>query len=138
MIAVIRIHGMVDMNERLENTLSRMRLRRKYACTLIPENKVTLGMLKKVRSFVAYGDINDETLVELIAKRGKLLDKTKKIDAKKIAELIQKNENFEDTGIKPFFRLHPPRKGINSKQHFPKGVLGNHREKINDLLRRML
>ncbi|KKL95423.1 hypothetical protein LCGC14_1854700, partial [marine sediment metagenome] len=40
--------------------------------------------------------------------------------------------------LKPFFRLHPPRKGIKSKLHFPKGVLGDNKEKINDLVLRML
>ena len=40
--------------------------------------------------------------------------------------------------LKPFFRLHPPRKGIKSKKHYPKGVLGNHGKKINELLERML
>jgi hypothetical protein len=41
-------------------------------------------------------------------------------------------------GIKPFFRLHPPRKGINSKIQYPKGVLGNNKEDINKLIERML
>jgi large subunit ribosomal protein L30 len=40
--------------------------------------------------------------------------------------------------IKPFFRLHPPRGGINSKEKFPKGSLGDNQEKINELVRRML
>jgi len=36
--------------------------------------------------------------------------------------------------------LHPPRKGIESKKHFGvgKGVLGDNKEKINELLERML
>ena len=39
-----------------------------------------------------------------------------------------------------FFRLHPPRKGIDSKKGFGvgKGVLGNHGDKINELIGRML
>ena len=45
---------------------------------------------------------------------------------------------MSEFNIKPFFRLPPPRGGINSKERFPKGVLGNHREKINELIRRML
>ena len=44
----------------------------------------------------------------------------------------------EELNMKPFFRLHPPRGGINAKIHFPKGVLGNNKEKINDLIKRML
>ena len=47
-------------------------------------------------------------------------------------------KRLSDFGIKPFFRLHPPRGGIKSKLHFPKGVLGDHGDKINLLIERML
>jgi len=136
---LIRISGMVDIKSDIASTLDRLRLRRKYACVIVDEkNPVIAGMIKKVRNFIAYGDINKETLIELIKARGKALEKNKKIDAEVIAEKILKQGNLEDLEIKPFFRLHPPRKGINSKQHFPKGVLGDHKEKINDLIKRML
>lgn len=138
MIAIIRIAGIVNRTEEIEQTLSRLRLRRKYTCTLVDETPEMLGMIKKVRSFTAYGTIDEKMLAEIIEKRGQAIDKTKKIDAKKTAEIILKNKSFEETNIKPFFRLHPPRKGINSKQHFPKGVLGSHKEKISELIRRML
>jgi len=137
MITLIRISGMVNMNEDAENTLSRLRLRRKYVCTIVEETRETKGMIQKIRSFIAYGEIDKPTLIELIKHRGKSLN-NKKIDAEKVAEMILKNKSFNNTEIKPFFRLHPPRGGINSKQHFPKGVLGNHKEKINELIRRML
>jgi len=43
-----------------------------------------------------------------------------------------------DGELKPFFRLHPPRGGLkNSKEPFPKGVLGYNKE-INELVERML
>ena len=71
-----------------------------------------LVFIYKVNNFVAFGEISEEVYKKLIEKR-----KTK---------------------IKNFFRLHPPRKGIKSKEHFPKGVLGNHKEKINELVKRML
>ena len=49
-----------------------------------------------------------------------------------------KGKKYDELGIKPFFRLHPPRGGIRSKVHYPEGVLGNHKEKINELVERML
>ena len=103
---------------------------------------VTDYSIKLVRNNIAYGKIDEKTLIELIEKRGELNPEHKKtkgkIDSKLIASKIIKNENLKDLEIKPFFRLHPPRKGINSKQHFPQGVLGDHKEKINDLIKRML
>ena len=113
MICVIRIHGQVGLKKEIVETLSRLKLRKKYSCIVIEKpTKEQLGMIKKVRDFAAFGEINEETYKKLKEKR-----KTK---------------------IKNFFRLHPPRKGIKSKLHFPKGVLGDNKEKINELVGRML
>lgn len=115
MIAIIRIKGEVGLRREIKETLDRLRLKKKYSCIVLEKpSKSELGMLKKVKDFVAYGNIDKETFDELVKKRGK---KGKK-----------------------FFRLHPPRKGIESKKHFGvgKGVLGDNKEKINGLIRRML
>ncbi|MEM3112807.1 MAG: uL30 family ribosomal protein [Candidatus Pacearchaeota archaeon] len=138
MKAVIRVRGLVNINEDIENTLNRLKLRRKYTCVVLEDSKILNGMIKKIRSFVAYGEIDKKTLIELIKYRGQKLDKTKKIDPEKIYEILLKEKKFDNTGIKPFFRLHPPRGGVNTKDHFPKGILGDNKEKINDLIRRML
>jgi len=138
MILVIRISGLVEIPKEVKETLYRMRLRKKYSAILLNESKETENLLQSVRNFVAYGPINKETLVELVKKRAQPTKKIK-IDAEKIAEQISK-KSYEELGIKPFFRLHPPIGGIDTKLHFPlkKGVLGDNKEKINDLARRML
>lgn len=136
MIVVIRISGMVEMPGDAQEALFRMRLRRKYSAVLLNEDPNTLSLLQKVRNFVAYGPITPKLLEELIAKRAQPLP-GKKIDAKKIAPEIGKKD-YESLGLKPFFRLHPPRGGIKSKIHYPKGVLGDNKEDINELLGRML
>lgn len=138
MIAIIRIHGRVEIDRKIEDTLRRMKLDRKYSCIVISPNQEQKGMIKKVRDFVAFGDITLETLEKVIAARGKTIDKSKKIDAKKVAEAVSKNAKYSELNLRNVFRLHPPRKGINAKLHFPKGVLGDNKEKINDLLLRML
>ena len=113
MIAIIRITGEVGLRKEIAETLNRLRLRRKYSCIVIENpTKEQLGMINKIRDFVAFGEINDAIYKKLQGKR-----KTK---------------------IDNFFRLHPPRGGIKTKLHFPKGVLGNHKEKINELIERML
>jgi len=118
--AVIRISGIVGVPEHIENTLYRLRLRRKYVCVVINTNNESIqGLLEKVKYYVAYGEISKETHDKLIKARGQ------KISGKK-------NE------LKPFFRLHPPRGGIKSKLQYPKGVLGNNKNDINKLIERML
>jgi ribosomal protein L30/L7E len=113
MIAIIRIHGRVKLRKDVVETFNRLNLRKRFSCVVFSEPKPEqLGMLEKVRDLVAYGEINKETYDELVKARGKK--------------------------GKTFFRLHPPRGGINTKEHFPKGILGDNKEKINDLVKRML
>jgi len=112
MIAIIRIHGRVGLDKKIVDTLDRLKLRKKYSCVILEPTKENMGMINKVRNQVAFGEIKEDTLKKLEEKR-----KTK---------------------IKNFFRLHPPRGGIETKKHFPKGVLGDNKEKINDLILRML
>jgi large subunit ribosomal protein L30 len=140
MIAVIRISGAVGLDHKVKETLERLRIRRKYACIVINPTTEQIGMIRKVNDFVAFGEIKKETFIKLMEKRAQLKDKTKKIDAKKIVEELEKGKSYEELGLKPFFRLHPPRGGIDSKLHsgVKKGVLGNNKEKINELIERML
>ncbi|MEK6847855.1 MAG: uL30 family ribosomal protein [Nanoarchaeota archaeon] len=138
MICMIRIKGRVGLDRDINQTLERLRLGRKYTCVVLNPNKEQIGMIKKLRNFIAFGNISNDVFVKLIEKRGQKIDKKKKIDAKAIIEGLNKGKKYEDLNLKPFFRLHPPRGGIKSKLHFPKGVLGDNGEKINELVLRML
>ena len=119
MIVVIRIKGRVGLSYTINETLNRLRMRKKYACVVIKGTQEEMGMIDKLRDCVAYGQIKDDVYKELVKLRGK---------------------KDKDGKLKPFFRLHPPRKGIDSKKHFgvAKGVLGDNGDKINDLVLRML
>jgi len=140
MILVIRISGQVDLSHKVNETLHRLNIRRKYSATFLKESIETNKLLNKIRNFVAYGPIDKKTLKELLEKRSQPLDKTKKLDIAKILEQIETSK-MRDLNLKPFFRLHPPIGGIDSKKHVgtsSKAVLGDNKEKINDLVRRML
>ncbi len=123
-LAVIRLRGPIKMDTKKEDTLKMLKLHRKNYCIIIDKNPSMVGMLEKVKSCITWGEIDNSTLKELTEKRG---EKTKK-DGKE--------------QLKPFFRMHPPiggfeRKGI--KVPFSHGgAFGDRKEKINDLIRRML
>lgn len=138
MMCIIRIRGDVKLNKDIRETLYRLRLRKKYSCVVINPNKEQKGMIGKIKNVVAFGEIKKDVFEKLILARGQKIKKEKKIDSKKIIEELEKGKKYEDLNLKAFFRLHPPRGGIKSKIHFPKGVLGNNKEKINDLVLRML
>ena len=116
MIAIIRIRGQIGINKDVKETLFRLRLRRKYVCVIIEPTKENLGMIKKIRNFVSYGEISKENYEKLVDKRGK---------------------KDKDGKLKPFFRLHPPRGGAETKLHYPKGLLGENKE-IDKLIEKML
>ena len=135
MIAIIRISGDVKIREHIRETLRRLGLTRKYSCIVLDKpTEVESGMLKDIKDFVAFGELDAETYKELVEKRGYKPKKTKG----------QPNTNFKKE-MRPVFRLHPARGGMNTKQHYAlengnikRGVLGNHGKKINELVRKML
>lgn len=142
MIVIIRITGLIGMKQNAEETLNRLKLRKKYSCVVINEKPEIMGMLEKIRNFAAFGKIDEKMLAEIIKARGKKIGDAKaKIsdaDAQKIAKEIMAGKEMEKLGLKPWFSLHPARGGINTKKHYPRGVLGNHGDKINELIERML
>jgi len=140
MIIAIRISGQVKIQKSIGELLFRLRLRRKYSAVLMPSSTENIKLLKKVRNHIAFGEINEKTLKDLITKRAVPTSKDTKINTTKLMSDM-KTTPISKLPIKPFFRLHPPRGGIDSKKHFSvssKAVLGDNKEKINDLVRRML
>jgi large subunit ribosomal protein L30 len=137
MIAIIRISGQVNLNSEIREALQRLNLKTKYSCVLLNPTKENIGVIKFLENFVAYGEVEKEMIKKIIEKRGKSIEKGKKVVAEKIVEEIDK-KSPEELGIRKVFNLHPPRGGIKSKLHYPKGVLGNHRKEINKLLEKML
>ena len=137
LLAVVRISGMVKVRKDIADAMDRLRLRRKYSCVLVDgSDKNIIGVLKKVKFYVAYGSINKKTLVELVKVRGQGVGG--RFDAEKVVSGLMSGKKLSDFGLKPFFRLHPPRKGIKSKLQYPKGVLGDNKDDINKLIERML
>ena len=142
MIAVIRIRGTVSVKRDIKETMKLLRLSKPNHCAIIPETKIYLGMIKKIKDYVAYGNIDDKTLKSLIEKRGQYSNK-KPIEEKEVEKVTKqvKEGKIKESNIKNLFRLHPPLKGFkrSTKKGFnQKGILGNNKEKINELIIKML
>ena len=146
MLAVIRIRGTVGIRKSVKDTFKMLRLEKKNTCIVISETPQYLGMIKKVKDFVTWGNISEETLNELVKKRARTKD-----NGRLTEDFLKKNKTenmtkkilegkIKEVDIKPYFRLSPPSKGFKGsiKQHYPKGVLGNRKEEINQLLKRMM
>ena len=147
LLAVIRIRGEVNVRREIADTLKMLRLYHKNYCSLIFGTKPNLGMIKKVQDYVTFGEIDEPTLIELLKCRGRMAGNKRlpeSMDFKKVAkELLSGEKTLKDfDGIKPFFRLQPPRGGFERrgiKHPFSVGgALGYRKEKINELLKKML
>jgi large subunit ribosomal protein L30 len=124
-IAVIRLRGTIGNRKEVDDTLDMLKLYRKNYCAVYEKTPSIVGMIQKVKDFVTFGEIDEETLKEL---RDKRLEKQKNNEGKEVE--------------KKFFRLSPPRGGFERKgikaSFKSGGALGNRAEKINDLIKRMI
>ena len=151
-LAVVRIRGTVNVRKDVEDTLRMLNLERNCHATLIDDRPSFMGMLRKTQNVVTWGEVSKETIALLLRKRGRIVGNRKLTDeyVKKIgydsidalAEAIYnlKVKLKDLPGVKPVFRLHPPRKGYKGtvkKSFSTGGETGYRGEAINDLIRRM-
>ena len=112
-VAVVLIRGLVRTEAAIRDTLKMLNIERKHCCTVVRNTKSNMGMINRLKDYVTFGEVDEETLKLLIEKRGqKAGDK-----------------------LKPFFRLSPPRGGFERKGikvSFNRGgVLGYRGKHIN-------
>ena len=142
-LAAIRIRSAIEAPQSVKDTLYMLKLRQKFACCLYKHSPSILGMLEKAKAYIAYGEIDDDTLRELILKRGRKPG-DKKLNDQEAEEVFKKIKEgkFDEAYkiIKPFFRLSPPKGGFKKtiKLMWPQGVLGNVGDEINKMIKRML
>ena len=152
MYVVVQVRGVVNTRKEIKDTLKMLRLHHINHCVLIPDTPAYMGMIRKVKDYVAYGEADPEILATILETRGRLT-----ADEKLTNEYVKENSQYSDIkefakaicqgeaevsdipGLKPVLRLHPPRKGYKSiKRTFQQGgALGNYGSEINSLLYRM-
>ncbi|WP_298669548.1 50S ribosomal protein L30 [uncultured Methanofollis sp.] len=152
MFAVVQVRGVVNTRCDIKDTLKMLRLHHINHCVFVPDTPAYLGMIRKVKDYVAYGEVDGKTVATVLSTRGRLTGNVKLTDEyvrehstfasiEEFAAALCKGEaTVQDIPeLKPVLRLHPPRKGFKTiKRTFPQGgALGNYGEEINDLLYRM-
>ena len=152
----IRIRGAPGMKRTILDTLKMLRMHKVNHGVLIWGETSYIGMLKKCKDYIAYGEIDEKTLLRLLRTRGKvegnkpLTDEhiknlTKYKDLKEFSKALFSGEiKYREQDIfriKPVFRLHPPRKGHRGtiKKHYHEGgTLGYVDQFINELIHKMM
>ncbi|MBW2967926.1 uL30 family ribosomal protein [Candidatus Woesearchaeota archaeon] len=120
-IAVILIRNTVRAPNAILDTLNMLKLYKKNTCVVLDSTPANMGMIKKVKDYVTYGEADSQTIKLLEEKRG------------------NKNKEGKTKGI---FTLSPPRGGFERKgikrSYNVGGALGYRRDKINQLIQKMI
>ncbi len=152
MYAVVRVRGNVNIKPDIKKTMELLRLTRVNHLVVSEENKQNRSMLRKTENYVTFGEITAETLAAVLEKRGRLAGNKKigeeffkesKIkDFKELAETVIAGKKLKELGIKPVFRLRPPKKGYEragiKKSYTVGGALGYRASDINLLIKKMI
>jgi len=151
-LTVVRVHGVSNIFHQTKDTLQFLHLTRNCHATLIDDRPEYLGMLRKAKNYIAWGEISKENIALLLKERGHIAGDRKLTDEyvqgigyKSLDDLAEalyslKVELKSLPGIKPVFRLHPPKRGFEGKvkkDYSVGGVTGYQGEAINDLIRKM-
>ncbi len=141
-IAAVRLRGVRHINPGAARTLELLRLNRPNHCVILNESRETLGMLQKAKDFIAYGPVDEQTLLALLKKRAMKGSRHLRevADVKKMEDIAKQISGGKKVSefANPVFRLRPPSKGYkDTKRPYPGGDLGK-REDMSPLLRRMI
>ncbi len=106
-ILVIRIRGQVGIKTGIKKAMELIGLKKKFNAVLLDNNETTKGILKKIKDYVAYGIADENTI-----------------------------NAFNNQKV---LRLKPPKGGFKKETRLSgkKGELGDKKEKINELFKRM-
>ncbi len=152
LLAVIRLRGRINVPLSVQENLKMLNIQRTNYMTLVPNTSSYLGMLKKAKDYITWGEINQKALEHVLSKHGELTGKTKlsnkylKDNTPYTTIKALSNAFFEGKALfkdvpemKRFFRLHPARKGYKTvKRGFSEGgELGYRGSAINELIVRM-
>lgn len=154
-IAVIRVRGVNNVRKTISDTCKLLNIARLHNLSFVDDRDSYKGMLQKSKDWVTWGEVSDPELVAHVLTKWGRLPGNQKLTNEYVAEhtTYKSIQEFAEAFVnlkadltdipelKPFFRLHPPRKGYErkgiKKPYSTGGALGFRGEKIHDLIARM-
>ncbi len=123
LLIVIRVKGTINVRSDIRKTLELLHLKRKFNATILRDSPVVRGMLQKAKDYIVWHELPYEKAVELFKKKGKVNGMRaltlEYLNLKGINDFETLVKQFDDgkinlkkLGIKPFFCMPPPKKGI--------------------------
>lgn len=152
---VVRARSNVGVERSIRETMDYLNLTKVNHAVIIPENDQYIGMLRKAKDYITWGNADLATVETMLSERGRMPGDAPLTDAivaeatdyKTISDFAKAIVNNEATvkdvpGLKRVFRLHPPRgsKGWGGikRSYVVGGALGSRGDDIKALVERMI
>jgi large subunit ribosomal protein L30 len=150
-LLVVNLHGLINVPGRTRNAIQGLGITKKFSATVVPDDESTIGTLKRCKDYLAWSEIDQETLLALIKRRARVSQR-KRLDEPSLESLGFKDyESLASKiiagdgrlssvkGILPYFNLAPPKGGFkrSTRRQFREGgTLGFNTELVS-IVRRM-
>lgn len=152
LLLVLNLRGKIDSTAPVRKALAELKVERRFSATVVPDDAATVGMLKSCKDYVAWSPVDSKLLARLLKERG-MVSESRRLDQEALksmgfksyedfaGKIIKDGERLSaHRGIRPFFRLSPPRGGYrlsSRRQASEKGILGNN-PRLAELAGRMV
>jgi large subunit ribosomal protein L30 len=152
-LLVVNLRGLVNTRAPVKTTLEQLSIARRFNSTIVPDDRVYRGMLNVSKEHVAWCKL-DSSLAEKLLKT-----RSEKSTGVRFSENeLKENKDYPSfaalakglesgkvklsslSGMRPFFRLNPPRGGFrkSTRRQFREGGVLGHNEQLPKLVERML
>jgi len=154
-LIAIRLKGSFGTPWPLERALETLRLKAKFNAVLLENNRSNIGMLRKVKDYVTWGEATTNDIAIMLRERGQLSGGAEMTDkaihdrfgqgsTQDLASALTQGhitlQELRRKGLNPVFRLHPPSGGFEGSGKRPYGSggeLGKRRTPLSAFLARM-
>ena len=152
----VRLLGPFGAPFDIDSALTSLKLNHKFRAVLLEKNGSMLGILRKVKDYVTWGEVKSKEITALLKERGELssgmdfndkfvkenlgLDSVQELSLAIARGQIPLKALWEK-GVVPVFRLHPPSGGFEASIKRPygsRGELGYRGAAISHLIERMM
>ena len=151
-LLVVNMRGIVNTRTPVRKTLEQLSIAHRFNATIVPDNEAYVGMLNSAKEHVAWCKLDASTASKLLKAR------SEKSTGRRFKESeLQGNgfQSFDDAarafetgsaslknveGMRPFFRLSPPKGGFkrSTRRQFNQGGVLGLNEELPKLLDKML
>jgi large subunit ribosomal protein L30 len=155
-ILALRLKGSFGAPSSMERALETLHLKRRFNGALVENKPYVIGMLRKVKDYITWGELRTKDIAKLLKERGELTggmtitDETvrQKFGEQSVEELATALTqgrvslgSLRQKGLNPVFKLRPPSGGFVSTIKRPfgsRGELGHRGPSMSSLLMRMV